>query len=393
MTSAQTRSQSRNVPPVFRIPDPSQPPLYRIDLSLPPAERYKEICRDHKKELLQLAPLYDEILNLTPSPRLFKAVAKLILRRVSSGEESDEIEGISKATGIPRHLVVAFNTFLDLFSGCMSGGTKVVDAGPRGTSTGIVHFRGLDWGMDVLRRLTISVEYVRDGAVVAREGLSVSLNYRPTLASTTSKFNVFSHYLLLLLGWRPSNSSLLRNLLLSPGPPPSSLPTLEAKLAKFPGSPCYLIFCNSETIFVIERGLDRSVVHTSDNFLAVSNHDVAMEDWSSERWDKLVNEQNSPGVDASIAGARDLVADSIERKTCMCSLWNQQSRERLTVKDVVNWLQVKPVLNECTHYSCIMDPSVPGGGLLWVRRYDEPVNMEESEASSNYAGIATEIYS
>ena len=58
--------------------------------------------------------------------------------------------------------------FLDLFSGCVSGGARVVNCGPLGESDGVVHFRGLDWGMDMLRSLTICVEYVRDGQVIAR---------------------------------------------------------------------------------------------------------------------------------------------------------------------------------------------------------------------------------
>ncbi|ESK93156.1 hypothetical protein Moror_1092 [Moniliophthora roreri MCA 2997] len=392
--ASQTRSRSRLPKPIFRIPDPLQPPLYRIDLSLPPKERYAEVCNDYRTELLQLAPLYDEILDITPFPRLFKAAAKLLLRHVYSKEESEEIEGISEATGIPKHLVIALNTFLDLFSGCVSGGARVVDTGPTGTTTGIVHFRNLDWGMDVLRSLTICVEYVRGDVVIARgityagyigvltgvrEGLSISLNYRPTLASTSSKFSLLSHYLLLLLGRRPSNSSLLRNLLLSPNPSPASLSALETELTSFPGSPCYLTFCTPDTIIVIERGLKSSVIHTSNTFLAVTNHDVEMESWSSETWDRLIGKQRHVEGDAGLTGTRDLVTDSIERKGCVCSSWNRQSGSRLTSKDVVGWLEVKPVLNECTHYSCAMDPSVPGGGLLWVRRYDEPVDMSSSQ--------------
>ncbi|KAF9266704.1 hypothetical protein L218DRAFT_857528 [Marasmius fiardii PR-910] len=385
--------QSGSVQPIFRLPSHAQPPLYRIDLSLPPRERYNEICRDYKSELLQISPLYDEILDLTPYPRLLKGAAKLLLRRVYSEEETEEITGISKATGISKHLVVALNTFLDLLSGCISGGTKVVDAGPDGSTTGIVHFRGLDWEMDVLRDLTICVEYVREGQVIARsvtyagyigvltgvrEGLSVSLNYRPTPART--KLSRYLHYLSVITGRRPSNPSILRKILLSRGQPPSSKKALEDALSEYPGSPCYLTFCTPDGIFVFERGLDGSLAHSSDSFLAVTNHDKNMEDWSEEQWGNFIKSQLSPDTGAG-STVRDLVADSVERKNCVCGLWESVPAGRpLKVADVVDWLQTKPLLNETTHYSCVMDPAVCGGGLHWVVSYDMPVEMDHSHS-------------
>jgi hypothetical protein len=145
----------------MRIPT-EEPPLYTIDLSLPPQSRYTTICNDFKHEISEMTGIYDDILNSTPYPRLMGFLAKLLLRRVHSHEETEEIRGIAQATGVPLNLVVAYNTFLDLFSGCISGGVKAKDVG------GIVHFRGLDWGMDPLRDLIIRVEYLRDGRVVAR---------------------------------------------------------------------------------------------------------------------------------------------------------------------------------------------------------------------------------
>jgi hypothetical protein len=47
------------------------------------------------------------------------------------------------------------------------------------------------------------------------------------------------------------------------------------------------------------------------------------------------------------------------------------------MKDVIEWLETKPLLNGCTHYSCVMDPSVEGGGLVWVKGYQEAVDMDE----------------
>jgi hypothetical protein len=145
---------------------PHEPPLFRINLSLPPRIRHREICKTFAEEIGSLTALYDEVLSLTPFPRVLKFFAKKLLRRVFCKEESEEIRGIAEETGVPVHLVVAYNTFLDLFSGCVSGGAKVSVNGREGKS--FVHFRGLDWDMEQLRDIIIRVEYVRDGVVVAR---------------------------------------------------------------------------------------------------------------------------------------------------------------------------------------------------------------------------------
>jgi hypothetical protein len=163
-----TDRASRQTNPNFRLPSDEIPPVYRIDLSLPPRIRFRQICSDYKAELADLVPLFGEILGETPFPRFLKVMAKLVLRGVHSTEESEEIRGIADATGLAHYLVVAFNTFLDLLSGCTSGGVKVNDTGDSCNAVGIVHFRGLDWDMEPLRKLIICVEYSRNNDVVAR---------------------------------------------------------------------------------------------------------------------------------------------------------------------------------------------------------------------------------
>ena len=142
------------------------PPLYQVDISLPPRFRYLQICNEYKDEMAELVGIYDNLLSLTPHPRFFAFLAKNLLRRVHTEEESQEIEGISNATEIPIHLVVAYNTFLDLFSGCMSGGAQVKVPSVQGTR--MMHFRNLDWDMDLLRDMIIRVEYLLGGKVIAR---------------------------------------------------------------------------------------------------------------------------------------------------------------------------------------------------------------------------------
>jgi hypothetical protein len=145
------------------------PPIYTIDLSLPPSERYVEVAKDFKDNLLDLIYLFDEVvesLDLSISLTTIKQLAKLLLRRVNSTEQTEELRGISKAIGVETYLLVAFNTLLDLFMGCTSGGVRVGD----GDRRKMLHFRTLDWGMDVLRKVVVQFEFVGrpHGEVVAR---------------------------------------------------------------------------------------------------------------------------------------------------------------------------------------------------------------------------------
>src|SRR6266480_2283852 len=42
------------------------PPVYQIDLDLPPKERYKVIARDYKEAMQRLTHLFDDILSVLP---------------------------------------------------------------------------------------------------------------------------------------------------------------------------------------------------------------------------------------------------------------------------------------------------------------------------------------
>jgi len=370
-------SSSSHTNPNFRLSSDDEPPVYRIDLSLPPRLRHHEICRHYKAELAQLIPLFSEVLESTPFPRFLKFMAKLALRGVYSTEECEEIRGIADATGIAHHFVVAYNTFLDLFSGCTSGGVKVNDAGNRCDAEGIVHFRGLDWNMEPLRKLTICVEYVRNGYVIARavtyagftgvltgvrKDLSISLNYRINIGSSYPAYAHRLHQLRLLLGYRPSIASHLRTILLSTGPAPT-LAYVKECISKLTTSPCYLTFCSTSSILILEKDLKAAKSESSDDFLAVTNHDSGFDLVKPEVWKDMLR-KGFPEL------LHNFLGGSMERKQLINELWKQSSSATRTV-DVKRWLGTDPLKNPSTHFSCIMDPAVDGGGLVWVQRFME----------------------
>ncbi|KAM7185775.1 hypothetical protein V8F20_011655 [Naviculisporaceae sp. PSN 640] len=229
------------------------PPKYTINLSVPPQHRYDHVSSSPQmQEAVKKADInglvdwiIEEGIMLLPVvssekvpdfvPRLLRktvrGIAKIALRRVYTDEETEELRGLRRGTGIDLFLLVAFNVLLDLLLGCTSGGVlwdgkiqgvdemsddngaeiqrapergdEPVDNGyttgrfrqtayrrarqsaetpstpksrgsgengPRTQRNRIAHFRTLDWGMDPLRHLVVEFEYVRyeGGPVIAR---------------------------------------------------------------------------------------------------------------------------------------------------------------------------------------------------------------------------------
>ena len=112
----------------------------------------------------------------------------------------------------------------------------------------------------------------------------------------------------------------------------------------------------------MEKDLKSAVVRTSKEFLAITNHDEDMEAWSHEYWQEMLAKERF----LEVSGARGIVEESVDRKECLCKLRQLKGVDPVTVGDVKLWLRKHPIRNELAHFSCIMDPSVEGGGLVWV---------------------------
>ncbi|KAK6532878.1 hypothetical protein TWF281_007050 [Arthrobotrys megalospora] len=375
-----------------------QPPVYIINLDLPPRQRYQQIGRDYKEKFLHLTPLFDDILSELPYNNVISFIARIILRRVHNSEEQDEIKGLVDVTGVPLFLMIAFNTFLDTFMGCTSGAVRLAED-PHATNgqdedrDKMVHFRTLDWGMDGLRDLIIQIDYQRGGVTIAhaityagfvgvltgvRKDLSISLNFRPSADENTSRASVGFHKLLVLLGFRPSVSSQLRSFLLPNKK--KDPPGLEKILQAFPKTPCtpaYVTLCNGAQAVFIEKDIRHVKMNSSEEFVSGTNHDTHMESWKPEDYKEFTLQKDALGM------ALELLEDSQHRKTCITRLYenanNMKSLRRssrrkieggISVRTVVSWCQTWPITNECTHFSCVMDPKE--GEISWVKYHLEP---------------------
>jgi hypothetical protein len=172
-------------------------PTYTIDLSLPPSERYTKLATDFAPRMKDITPLFDEVLaSVIPwwfLRRFIEWIASLMLRRVYSSEESQELRGIAKASGVNMYFLVALNVLLDSLLGCTSGGvltqpqnSKWAEKDRRGRKEGpgstersqrMMHFRTLDWGMGELRSVLVVLEFVRSKSEEPEKVIGRSISY------------------------------------------------------------------------------------------------------------------------------------------------------------------------------------------------------------------------
>ena len=412
---------------------PDEPPCFTIDLSLPPEQRYLEVCSAFQSEMLNLTSLFDEVvedmLRFIPTKWLH-FICKLFLRRVYDKEENAELRGISKATGVQMYLLVCFNVLLDLFMGCSSGGAVVSSGTVETKQSKMVHFRTLDWGMPSLRRVIVQLDFVAEkgGPVIAssityagyvgvltgvRKDFSVSLNFRPNRVDNGKFWSDVKygwHHLMVLLGRRQSISSLLRHFL---------LPQVERKrmmswlpftnkgeektsdyesIIKIVGgetgksrpivtTACYLCICNGQETTTIEKDRISAVVRKSCAFIVVTNND----DDEITDSNHAETAENEPKATPALINAdfEEIVAEAKDRSECARNNWNnlRVAKSRgysnpgsigfktlCTVNDMVELVQKYPTTNECTHFACVMDPSE--GSVAWCRRWMEPVGAK-----------------
>lgn len=394
-----------------------EPPRFTVDLSLPPEERYNHIVPHLEGAIADanLTGLFDDLVRAFFPPPLASAVlllARLALRRVYSREETAELRGISRAAGVPMHLLVAFNVVLDLLLGCTSGGVRVEDpvdpqsapssrpnAKPpqQGWRSRILHFRTLDWGMEPLRQIVVELDFVRSagGPVVAtsvtyfgyvgvltgvRRGLSMSLNFRPRHDRSTRRRRLAFRLqqVLVVLGLRQSVSSVLRHYLLGPeeevfrGEKDAGvMQHILDELSTSPSTAAYLIFCMPQHVYSVEKDHRAASVRHSAEFLTTYNHDAADEEDPSRLAEAARN------VADEAIGMDTLVEFSCERKRHVDQMLRKRldRRRRKTRRptaaigtdDVLAMVKDEWVSNEESHYAVIMDPE--SGRVLWRRLY------------------------
>ncbi|KAJ5223683.1 beta subunit of N-acylethanolamine-hydrolyzing acid amidase-domain-containing protein [Penicillium chermesinum] len=327
------------------------PPVFKINLSLPPAERYVELATIYRERMRALCGLFDEIIMMI-SPKIpvqwVHRIARLSLTRLYSREETEELRGISRATGIDMYLLVCFNSILDLLMGCTSGGVRVSGNTSGNQKPRMLHFRTLDWDMDALRDLIVQLDFVRDSdaeEVLAtsityagfvgvltgvRKEMSVSLNFR-AVHDTSRDFAFYSNHLLVLLGLRRSISSTLRQCILpsdseSTNPVYSTLDEILAKIPSLRTTAAYLVFCDGRKTVTMEKDYKTAVVRSSSSFITVANHD--QENNRPSKRNKGGSHFGLSLVSGEAQDVGDLIAESHERQRCVQERWDNAVRHQ-----------------------------------------------------------------
>ena len=208
-----------------------------------------------------------------------------------------------------------------------------------------------------------------------RQNLSISLNFRPTHHCSTFKLRI--HQALVLFGFRPSIVSILRNKFIPTLGAPLPLEQLATALAESRSAPCYLILCSGTSTTVIEKDHTDGKVRTASDFIVHTNHDIKITEAAQN-----IHHQKEK---SSILGMDAFLEESEERRDCMQKKWNalvrrQEKRRKekgekegvdtgLTVvkeKTLRGWVSAYPIMNECSHFGCIMDPKT--GIIRWMER-------------------------
>lgn len=388
-----------------------------------------------------MLPIFDQLVaSISPyiPLQLIHHLARMFLRGLYSREETEELRGIARTTGIELYFLICLNTVLDLLMGCSSGGILTKSASKGKGDGGMVHFRTLDWTMDPLRELVVQLEFVRDenhedggNEVIAtsityvgfvgvltgvRKGLSASLNFRPVHNHEQMTFGgnmaFYANHLLVLLGMRQSISSLMRECIFAPfqeaSPRKKEMSDLENIGKNIPGIPttaAYLIFSDGETTLTMEKDYKTAVVRSSSSFIAITNHDQPPSsdpdtDGVGKKKKKTGNHLGLSLISSDVQTIEDLIEESTERYDCIQAKWDKkvqrhqkhiarnaeqaergtrtslrlrQKREEhavlaVTREEAIEWLTMYPILNESTHYACLMDAKI--GEVVWGRRYD-----------------------
>jgi hypothetical protein len=143
------------------------------------------------------------------------------------------------------------------------------------------------------------------------------------------------------------------------------------KLTNTTTAPFYLVLCSPSQTTIVEkdlRGEPESRIRTSESFIVQTNHDNPVDSTP-------IVHSMEPGMDTTV-----------ERLDCMKTKWdelkrteaegaatggNERGDRRLAVKEgtLMEWLSSSPVMNDLTHFSCVLDPST--AKIRWLARGDK----------------------
>ncbi|TRX94232.1 hypothetical protein FHL15_005000 [Xylaria flabelliformis] len=365
-------------------------PSFTIDLARPPRERYHEVVQVFGSRMRSLAGLFDNLLSVFIASKWLRSIviglSKVCLRRVCDEEENEEVRGISAASDVPLYLLVALNNLLDCLLGCTSGAVPVSlgkatrNTGGDGTDlahTRLLHFRTLDWGMDELRDLLVVLNFVNSSSADPSRVIARSITYAGFVGSLTAVKSIGSIVRSFML--RPSQQ--IDEMKHNSDSPISRFAEQTMALPPIPSAPCYLILCDGREAALIVKDHSTGTVRSTRGFIAQTNHDP--KDDESALHTHEISRQDRHEVITSSFGVEDWIEESIDRLHCLQKKWDRlvvryqakysATKPSITERTLRKWISDYPTLNECSHFTTVLDPMT--GKIRWLVRGQ----LEDSE--------------
>lgn len=310
---------------------------FTVNLDLEPELRWNEVTAFYKDEMQELIPAFNQ--SLAREFGWFGYLLKYLLAYINIPlTYQRELSAISAQSGIPYSVLVGLNVGLDFMCACTSAAVI--------TKEGLFHLRNMDWDIDVLRKLTCQIDFIRQGQHLyssvlwagfvgcltscSTHNFSISLNYRKD-----RNFN-FSQILRLLFGYQKPISFELRDIMEIS----DSWETAISKVNKLKVCPCYLLVSGvNDAILFIKNYQTTTKRYLNNNYLIQTNHDLDIDakvpDY--EKW----------------CDGDELLLNSKTRYSVANSLLSSAKY----YNNLSNILYTPPILNNQTIYSVIMSPS------------------------------------
>jgi hypothetical protein len=317
---------------------------YRINLDLPPSQRWISLLTAYRHELNDAIPKFRELINNMFGIALVPAHFAINTTKFFGGVlYADEIKSIADFVNIPFEDILLLQLCYELNSCCTSVVTRV--------SNEKSFFRTMDWPLDFLNKLTVDLEFVKSNRVVfkatswigyvgiatatAQGKFSVAMNFRLTKDRTLS--NILSNvYALLNMKWPVGY--LIREVCTSE----CSYNKMLIDFCKASVvSPCYLTICpaNDSKPFVITRDPEAYEIHEED-YVIQTNCDQC---------------KTEPDI-----------LYSVSRRLLATDVISQHGNNFASVDQLTRAMLRRPIVNEETIYYTIMNPKT---GLHYSATY------------------------
>lgn len=339
---------------------------YKINLNDKPEDRWKHIYEDNQDNIQKLRVFMDEQITKQFHHIVIKLLFPIlffflnIYSWFSRNEYVRELKGISKRFNLSFSKLLLLNVGYDFVAHC----TSVVCYDK--INSRVWHLRNMDWDGDLLRDLTIDVEFYKDNLTMYRcttwlGFVGILTGMRCQQYELANKEKRLWYPMCISLNYRKENGYRIRNIFnIIRGYTPCGiairqvLETVGKKIDEIKMiAPCYITVATTRYLNIYEVGCNNCVRYYKINY-NMSN----MTDYTDQKIAFLVQtntDYNVKQVDEYWCDGDELLINSVDRKNKMVELLKNTE---LTHDNCVEMLKTEPVFNDETVYTTIMSVNI-----------------------------------